>query len=120
MKNLFLALVILVGTTVPSFSQEKINVDDLIGYWEPDRHSTQLVFWKDTLGKMQVVEFSTSTGEVLELISFTIGDSSVEVSTVFKENDWYTKGTYTFLDKNTLQCIISGEIDAKIVYTKVK
>ncbi len=120
MKNLFLVLVILIGSTVATFGQEKINVDDLIGYWEPDKHSAQLIFWKDTFGKLQVVEFSNESGAVLDLISLTNGDSSEEISTVFKENVWSTKSTFTFLDKNTLQCVISGDTNSKIIYTKVK
>jgi hypothetical protein len=34
--------------------KQKINTDDLIGYWRPNEESSQLFFWKDINGKLQV------------------------------------------------------------------
>ena len=56
MKNLFLSLVFFYCASTSAFCQSKINTDDLIGYWKPDSASTQLFFWKDVNGELQVQE----------------------------------------------------------------
>ena len=77
MKNLFLVLVGLLGVSTNVFCQEKINTDDLIGYWMPDEESTQLFFWKDVNGKLQMQEISGTNGEPLDLLDFRINSNSV-------------------------------------------
>jgi len=102
------------------FSQEKFSADDLIGYWEPNEHSNQLVIWKDTKNNLQIVEFSTISGTALRLLSMKIKDDSLIVKTIFEERNWTTECTFTFIDKNTLQCSVKGPIDGIIIFTKVK
>jgi hypothetical protein len=46
MKNLFLVIVCVLGTSTIAFGQESINTDDLIGYWKPDQKAGQLFFGK--------------------------------------------------------------------------
>lgn len=118
MKKAFL-LLILSFTFLSVNSQNKINVDDLIGYWEPDVHSTQLVFWKNVKNELQVVEFSTNSGTMLDMISFNVG-KTVIIETKFEETNWITKSEFTFVDKNTLRCLVSGDGSGEIIYTRIK
>lgn len=120
MKNvlLIIALIFLVQSNI--FGQEKFTSDDLIGYWEPDKHATQLVFWKDVNKNLQMVEFSTVDGALLTLLSMKLIDEKLVVKTVFKETNWKTESTYTFIDKYTLKCEVKGQIKDIITYTKFK
>ena len=117
-KSILFIVVCLFGLNV--FSQEKFTTDDLIGYWEPSEHSNQLVIWKDTKNNLQVVEFSTISGTALRLLSMKIKNDSLVVKTIFDEKNWATECTFTFIDKNTLQCSVKGPINGIIIYTKVK
>ena len=120
MKNLILVIAFVFGIQTTVFSQNKINTDDLIGYWRPDEESSQLFFWKDCDGKLQIQEICGSTGKSIDLISLKINDDAVIARTIFIPNHWVTEGRYTFKDKNTLLCQITGDGEATIIYTKVK
>lgn len=102
------------------FAQTKIDLNSLIGYWEPDQHSTQMVIWKDVEGKYQMVEFSTNSGEVLTLLSMKVVDSSLVVKTVFEPKNFSVESVFTFKDKNTLVCKIKNNPEVTVIYTKVK
>jgi hypothetical protein len=120
MKNLFfvIAFVLAIQTTV--FSQNKINTDDLIGYWKPNEESSQVFFWKDINGKLQLQEICGSTGEPIDLISLKIKDDIIIARTIFIPNHWVTEGRYIFKDKNTLVCKITGDAETTITYTRIK
>jgi hypothetical protein len=120
MKNLILVIVFVLAIQTTVFSQDKFTADDLIGYWEPDRHATQLVFWKDTFKNLQMVEFSTVDGALLTLLSMKLIDEKLVVKTISKEKNWKTESTYTFIDKNTLKCEVKGPVNAVVTYTKFK
>jgi hypothetical protein len=120
MKNLFLLLVFVFGISTSTYCQEKINTDDLIGYWKPDQESVQLFFWKDGTGKLQLQEISGTSGEPLDLLSLRVNNDSVFVRTIFTELNWVTENTFTFKDKNTLKCVVTGDGNGTLVFSKVK
>ena len=120
MKNLFLVLVCLLGASTTTFCQEKFITEDLIGYWEPDKPSAHLVIWMNMNKNLQMVEFSTTNGELLTLLSMKLINEELVVETVFEEKKWKTKSTFTFIDKKTLQCIVKGPINEIVTYTKIK
>ena len=89
-------------------------------YWKPDEESSQLFFWKDIEGNLQVQEICGSTGEPIDLISLKINDDAVIARTIFIPNHWVVESKYTFNNKNSLVCQITGGIETTIIYTKVK
>ena len=120
MKNLILVIAFVFGIQTTVFSQNKINTDDLIGYWKPDEESSQLFFWKDIEGKLQIQEICGSTGEPIDLISLKIKDDCIIARTIFIPNHWVTESRFKFKDKNTLVCQITGNAETTITYTKIK
>jgi len=120
MKNLILVIVLVVALQTTAFGQNKINTDDLIGYWKPDIESAQVFFWKDINGKLQLQEISGSSGEPIDIISLRIKEDSIFAKTIFIPNHWITVGNFTFADKNTLICKITGDGEGTITYTKMK
>jgi hypothetical protein len=120
MKNLLLVIAFVFGIKTTVYCQNKINTDDLIGYWKPDEESSQLFFWKDIEGNLQVQEICGSTGEPIDLISLKINDDAVIARTIFIPNHWVVESKYTFNNKNSLVCQITGGIETTIIYTKVK
>ena len=119
MKNVFLTFVILIFS-LSVFSQTKINTDDLIGYWEPDQESSQLFFWKNSTGDLQMQDICGSTGEPLQLIEFKINQTTIFVKEVSIENKWITTSSFTIINKKTLQRVVEGDINVIITYTKIK
>ena len=117
-KSILVIVVCLFGLNV--FSQEKINVNDLIGYWTPDQESTQLFFWKDINGKLQVQEISGTSGEPIDLITLTINKDSIFVRTIFMQNRWVTESVFTFINKTTLKCDVTGDGNGLLTYKKIK
>lgn len=122
-KLFFITATVLFSLNV--FSQglnfkQKINTNDLIGYWKPDQESSQLFFWKDADGVLQVQDICGSTGEPLTLIDFKVNRNSVLLKEVLLENNWVTVSVFTFVNKTTLQRIVNGNINATITYTKIK
>ena len=101
-------------------SQEKLNIDDLIGYWSPSEKATQLFFWKDNSNILQVQEISSNSGKPIELIDFVIHENSIYIKTIFVQNNWITENTFTFIDKTTMKCTITGNGNGVIYYKKNK
>ena len=120
MKNLFFVFVFVFGIQTTVFSQDKINIDDLIGYWQPDQVSSQLFFWKDVNGNLQMQEISGTSGDPIDLVSLKINDDSIVANTIYTPNHWETETKYTFKDKNTLESVICGDGEATITLIKVK
>ena len=120
MKNLIFVLAFVFGIQNTILSQNKINTDDLIGYWQPNEESAQVFFWKDSNGKLQFQEISGSSGEPIDLISLKIKKDTIIARTIFIPNHWVTESRYTFKDKNTLVCQITGDAEATITYTRIK
>jgi hypothetical protein len=112
MKNLILVISFVFGIQASVFSQNKINTDDLIGYWKPDIESAQVFFWKDINGKLQLQEISGSSGEPIDIISLRIKDDSIIARTIFIPNHWVTEGRFTFRDKNTLELILKPALES--------
>lgn len=119
MKKLFFVIVVFL-LSLNVFSQEKIKKEDLIGYWSPNEKATQLFFWKDSNGVMQVQEISSVCGKPLNIIKFEIYDYYVYVKTIFIPNDWTTENEFVFVDKTTLKCTVTGDGDGVIYYKKIK
>ena len=121
MKNRIKIILLLVALNLTNtYSQEKFSTDDLIGYWEPDKHSSQLVFWKDVDKNLQMVEFCTDDGALLKLVSMKLINESIVVKTISEEKNWTTESVYNFIDKKTLQCMVTGAINGTIIYSKIK
>jgi hypothetical protein len=119
MKKLLLIVTFLMfNSTV--FSQQKINVNDLIGYWQPDQESTQLFFWKDIKGKLQAQEISGTSGLPLTIIELKVRYNSIFIKQIFLRNNWITESVYTFINKKTLRCVMSGDDNGVLIYTKTK
>ena len=119
MKKVFLIIAIALFS-LNTFAQQKINVDDLIGYWKPNEESSQLFFWKDTKGELQVQEICGSTGEPIDLIRLKVTEYGLIIDTIFKPNQWITKNKYILTKTNILIRHISGDANAIIYYTKIK
>jgi hypothetical protein len=119
MKKVFLITVFLL-LSFNVFSQEKFTTEDLIGYWEPKESSTNLVIWNDVKGNLQLIEFSTTSGTPLRLLSMQLEKDVLVVKSIFDKKNWVTECFYTFIDKKTLQCVIKGQINTIIIYTKIK
>lgn len=117
-KAIFIICILLLSASI--FAQTKMDLNSLIGYWEPDQHSTQMVIWKDVDGKFQMVEFSTNSGDALTLLSMKIVDSSLVVKTVFEPKNFFAESVFTLVDKDTLVCKIKNNPEVTITYTKVK
>ena len=124
MKKVFLVTVIALFSlntfAQPPLPEEKLNTDDLIGYWQANVESSQLFFWKDVNGKLQVQEICGSTGAPIDLIRLKVGDYSLTIDTIFKPSEWVTKSKYYFTEPGTLICLVTGDTNATIFYTKIK
>ena len=120
MKNLIIIIAFVFGIQTAVLSQNKINPNVLIGYWQPDQTAGQLFFWKDVNGKLQVQEICGSTGEPIDLIRLKVNEYSLIIDTIFKPNEWVIKSEYFLTEPNTLLCRISGDTNTTIYYTKIK
>lgn len=116
MKKLLLVALLLLSTM--SFGQ--INTDNLIGYWQPNEEATQLFFWKDVTGKLQVQEISSTSGNPVDIITLRVDKDSVFIRTIFIPNNWVTESIFTFVDNKTLKCVVTGDGQGTIIYTKIK
>jgi len=119
MKKVFLITVFALFS-LNAFSQQEINTDDLIGYWKPDQESAQLFFWKDVNGKLQSQEISGTSGEPFNTITLTVKQDYIFIRTIFVPNNWVTENTYTFINKTTLKCVVTGDGNGTLIYTKIK
>jgi hypothetical protein len=119
MKKLFLTLGIFIFS-LNVYSQKLLDLKDLVGYWEPDATSTQLVMWFDKEDYFQIVEFSTIDGAKLTLLSNVIVGDCLKIKTLFEETNYISECEFRLIDKNTLECKIKGSKRMPITYTKIK
>jgi hypothetical protein len=121
MKKVILVFVLVFGIKNTVFCQNCINTDDLIGYWRClDLEATELFFWKDVTGKLQVQELSSTTGEPLDVITFRMDEDAIFMRTFFTPTNFASECIYTSIDNKTLKCELIGEVDAPLIYKKVK
>lgn len=122
MKNVFCIIVIALFSlnTNAQVGVEKFNTDDLIGYWKPDQESAQLFFWKDSFGRLQSQEINGTDGEPIDLITLRIEKDSIFIRTIYVPNNWVTENVYTFINKTTLKCVVTGDGNGTLIYTKIK
>ena len=120
MKNLFLFLVCVFGTSTIAFGQQSINTDELIGYWRPDQKAGQLFFWKDVNGVLQVQEISGTDGEPFIVRDFRINEESIYVKLLLPATNYNTKNYFTLIDKKTLKCEVTGDWTGTLIYSKIK
>ena len=119
MKKVFLIITIALFS-LNVFAQEKLNTDNLIGYWKANEESTQLFFWKDVKGNLQVQEISETSGRAIDLVSMEINNDCLVIDTIFKPNGWEIKSVFTFIDQTNLKCDITGYSEGTLYYTKIK
>ena len=105
--------------------KQKINTNDLIGYWVSSNNSASLFFWKDFNNELQVQEINNKYAEPLELISFTINTDSVMTDTRLNSTNSIIESIYSFINKITLKCTYVNYTNGKLVedtiyYTKIK
>ena len=122
MKKVFLIIMVaLFSLNVNAqIAEEKLNTDDLIGYWKPDQESAQLFFWKDSLGRLQSQEISGTSGDPIDLITLRVEKDYVFIRTIYVPNNWVTENIYTFINKTTLKCVVTGDGSGTLIYTKIK
>ena len=120
MKNLFLLLVCVLGTSTIALGQESINTDELIGYWMPEKTAGQLFFWKDVNGELQVQEISGTNGEPFVVRDFRINEESIYVKLLLPETNITTKNYFTLIDNKTLKCEVTGDWTGTLIYSKIK
>jgi hypothetical protein len=121
MRKVILVFVLVFGMQNTVLCQNSINTNNLIGYWRClDEDNTELFFWKDVNGKLQVQEISSASGQPLDVITFRIDKNSIFIRTFFMPNSYASECVYTFIDKKTLKCAIRAEGEGVLVYTKVK
>jgi uncharacterized membrane protein len=124
MKKTFLIAAILLAMAFAVFNltnTQDINSGDLIGYWEPDEESSQLFFWENDNGEIQVQEISGTSGEPIDVLDFKIYNKYFLVKTIFKPTNWVANSKYTFINKTTLSCIVETSTGStELIYTKIK
>jgi len=101
-------------------SQKKLNTDDLIGYWKPNKQSTKLFFWKDIHNILQTQEISEISGEELKVLSIKINKTNILIKTMFVKNRWVVESKYVLINKKTLKCTVKGNSNDEIIYKKNK
>jgi hypothetical protein len=122
MKNVFCIIVIALFSLNANAQvvTSKVNTNDLVGYWKPDQESAQLFFWKDSYGRLQTQEICGSTGEPIDLITLKVEKDYIFIRTIFVKNNWVTENVYTFINKTTLKCVVTGDGNGTLIYTKIK
>lgn len=120
MKKIITAAILLITLAGTAQSKVKMNPDDLIGYWEPDQHATHMVIWKDVEGYYQVMQFSTNSGIPLEILEFSMYYDAIVLRTLFTSTNWTTKQVFRFVDKDTLQCEVTGDGEGIVTFTRGK
>jgi hypothetical protein len=117
-KAIFIIAITLFSLTITA--QNKISIDSLIGYWKPNEQATQLFFWKDIDGNLQMQEICQTSGDELDLITLRVEKDKIFVVTTFAPKNYTVESTYYFLDNNTLACVIEGEESGILIYKRVK
>lgn len=124
MKKTFLITAVVLLSVFVIFNltdTEKVNTNNLIGYWKPNEESSQLFFWKDTNGEIQIQEINGTDGEPIDIVDFKIYDNCFLVKTIFKPNNWIANSKYVFINDTTLSCVVNHpEGTTELIYTKIK
>ncbi len=123
MKKIFLTIGMFVFS-LSVYCQKLIEVDNLVGYWEPDKHSTQLIIWYNKEGLFNVQEFDTVDGEPLTLVSSILIADTLKIVSRCESSGFMSEARFRFVDENTMESEVL-DIDTKKVievvkYTRIK
>jgi hypothetical protein len=103
-----------------TIAQEKINTNDLVGFWKPQETAGNLLFHKDSNGKLIVEEFEDTSGEAFEIIDLKVYKTYIIIKALFKETNWASESKYTFINRTTLRCRITNDAGTfTIIYNKI-
>jgi hypothetical protein len=121
MRKVILVFLLVFGIQNTVFCQNSINTDNLIGYWRcKHEEASELFFWKDVNGKLQVQEISSMSGQPFDVITFRIDKNSIFIRTFFMPQSYASECVYTLIDKKTLKCVVRAEVEGVLIYTKIK
>jgi len=54
------------------------------------------------------------------LISLGVIYDSIFTRVIFMPTSWVTESTYKFIDKNKLECVLTGDGNGTLIYKKIK
>ena len=120
MKNLLIIIAFVFGIQTAVLSQNKINPDVLISYWQPDQTAGQLFFWKDVNGDLQVQIISGTLGEPFETKGFKVKETFIDIIISMSEPKYSTKNHFTLINDTTLKCEVTGDWTGTLIYSKIK
>ncbi len=116
MKKLFtIALLFIVLT----FNAQTTTKESFIGQWTSSGEATEIIVRKKDNGKIEVLDYSSYSGEQLKVLSININDNRLKIETVFEKTNWNTTSEFTFINENTLVCKISGDAEGLVIYKRL-
>lgn len=116
MKKLFTIVLFFIAL---SFNAQVTTKESFIGQWTSSGEATEMIVRKTKTGKIEVLDYSSYTGEALTVLSINIDNNILKIKTVFEQNNWNTISEFTFLNKNTLSCKITGDAEGVVIYKRL-
>jgi hypothetical protein len=116
MKKLFTVALFFIALT---FNAQVTTKESFIGQWTSSGEATEIIVRKTDSGKIEVLDYSSYSGEQLKVLYININDRELRIKTVFERTNWNTTSEFTFVDNNTLICRISGDGEATVIYKRL-
>ena len=120
MRKIFLVLIVLLVSNLHAQkkSSDKTTFDysKFVGMWY-NRGETSLCVWKEK-NEYKVAMFSNCSGDPIEILSVSKKNKRFYFETFFSYTSWHTKQELTYLENDTLQCVITGDGNNTVIYTR--
>jgi hypothetical protein len=111
-----LALTLLISTLFSTVAFAQSLNKSFIGFWKADQSSVKTVFFNDKNDSIQMVTWDSSDGEEMEILELEIVGATIKTTERMPSTDWTIYNTYSVIDENTLQCILSRNDNETIIY----
>ena len=120
MRKILFVLVLLSASNLhaqpKSEPKSTFDYSKFVGLWY-NRGDTTLCIWKEK-NEYKVAMFSNCSGDPIEILSVSKKNKRFYFETFFSYTSWQTKQELTYLDNDTLQCVITGDGNNTVIYTR--
>lgn len=97
---------------------QTIDIKKIIGLWYSDGTVSRLVFFKDINDNYQLVEWSSDSGEEMNISEIKVEGNTIKTTEVFVSTKYTTTNTYYLTDDNTLKRVIGGDTNTVLYFKR--
>lgn len=101
-----------------SCRQAKNKSDYFVGYWMAFQTTANIVIFKDTANRLQMVIWDNSTGKSIDVLKLKVTHDTIKTKEFFTPTKWTTDHVYTIVNDSMMDDLVSNSDGNVLVHYK--